>query len=506
MSPRRALSVVLVVVTVLSASACSVFGDRSHGYELTARFDRAVGLYPGSKVRVIGIDVGRVVSVEPEGDGVTVTLDIEDDQDLPADATATIVPLSLLGERYVQIGPAYTGGPTLEPGAEITDTRVPAEFDELLRGLQDLTGAIDPDAASELVTEMATLLDGQGEEIASLLEEGAGAVEVVADKATEIGDIVESIAGLSEALKDRTGSVEELLRNYNLLAEVLVANRDDLDATITQLDRAVVALTGLLERHGQELPADVEVLAQAGSTLEINIDRLQATLSDTVRLFEAAERAYSPERRTLRVNNQLNSSLTQDLIASRLRDRLAGICRRLGLAECSDPTSDFFAGITELLPGLLDPEALAARHGEPAPTTAPPPSTSAPAADQPPATVPPVTLPPPPDLDELLQQVLDRIGSLLDDAQRDVLAGLDAGLLEAIPRLRDHQLAALTRLRPEQLAQLQGVDPTQLGAAIDALLAQDPAAQLDPLLPGAGGTVDGLVDDLLSALSGEGGR
>ncbi|HEV7720991.1 MAG TPA: MlaD family protein [Iamia sp.] len=500
-APRGTWSrAVAVLVVALCVSGCSVFGDRTQGYELTARFDRAVGLYAGSKVRVIGIDVGRVTSVEPEGDGVTVTLDIDDDQDIPADATATIVPLSLLGERYVQIGPAYTEGPALEPGDEIADTRVPAEFDELLRGLQDVTGAIDPDSASDLITEMATLLDGQGEEISSLLEEGAGAVEIVADKATEIGDIIESLGGLSAALRDRTGSVEELLRNYNLLAEVLVANRNDLDATITQLDRAVVALTGLLERHGQDLPADVEVLTQAGSTLEINIDRLQSTLADTVRLFETAQRAYDPERRMLRVNNQLNQSLTQDLIASRLRDRLAGICRRLGLPVCSDPTSDFFDGLTELLPGLLDPEALAARDEQTTTTTAPPPTTAAPDPATP--TVPPVTVPPPPDLDQLLQQVLDRIGALLDDDQRQVLAGLDAGLLEAIPRLSDEQLAALSRLTPEQLARLADVDPTQLGTAIDRLLTEDPSGQLDPLLPGAGGTVDGLVDDLLGALGG----
>lgn len=497
---RRVVAVVVVAASALGISGCAVFGDRKGGYELTASFDRAVGLYPGSKVRVIGIDVGRVTAVEPEGDGVTVTLDIEEGQEIPADATATIVPLSLLGERYIQVGPAYTGGPTLEPGDEIADTRVPAEFDELLRGLQDVTGAIDPDAASDLVTEMATLLDGQGEEISSLLEEGSGAVEIVADKATEIGDIVGSLAGLSEALRDRTGSVEELLRNYNLLAEVLVANRNDLDATITQLDRAVVALTGLLQRHGQDLPADVEVLTQVGSTLEINIDRLHTTLADTVRLFETAQRAYDPERRMLRVNEQINSSLTQELIATRLRDRLAGICRRLGLDVCSDPASDFFAGLVGLLPGLLDTPTTDPRDEEQAPQTTAPPATTAPAAPTP--TAPPVTLPPPPDYEQLLQQVLDQIGALLDDAQREVLAGLDAGILEAIPRLTEQQLAALVGLTAEQLQQLAGVDPTQLGTAIDALLTADPGAQLDPLLPGAGGTVDGLVDSLLGALGG----
>jgi phospholipid/cholesterol/gamma-HCH transport system substrate-binding protein len=498
---RRVVAVAVVVAALVGLGGCAVFGDRKGGYELTARFDRAVGLYPGSKVRVIGIDVGRVTTVEPEGDGVVVTLDIESDQDIPADASATIVPLSLLGERYVQVGPAYTGGPTLEPGDEITDTRVPAEFDELLRGLQDVTGAIDPDSASDLVTEMATLLEGQGEEISSLLEEGSGAVEIVADKATEIGDIVESLAGLSAALRDRTGSVEELLRNYNLLAEVLVANRNDLDATITQIDRAVVALTGLLRRHGQDLPADVEVLAQTGSTLEINIDRLQSTLHDTVRLFETAQRAYDPERRMLRVTDQINASLTADLIGSRLRDRLAGICRRLGLAVCSDPASDFFAGLTELLPDLLNQAQPPANPDEGATTTTAPPATTAP-ADPATPTVPPVTVPPPPDLEQLLAQVLDQIGSLLDDAQREVLAGLDAGLLEAIPRLSEQQLAALVRLTAEQLARLADVDPTQLGAAIDGLLAEDPEGQLDPLLEGPGGTVDGLVDSLLDALGG----
>ncbi len=492
---RRAAA--LLLVAALGATGCSVFGDRAGGYEVTAHFDRAVGLYPGSKVRVIGIDIGRVTTVEPEGDGVEVTMDIEDGHDVPADASATIVPLSLLGERYIQLGPAYTDGPKLEAGDEIADTRVPAEFDELLRGLQDVTGAIDPDSASDLVTEMATLLEGQGEEIGSLLEEGSGAVEIVADKADEIGEIVESLAGLSRALRDRTGSVEELLRNYNLLAEVLVANRNDLDATITQLDRAVVALTGLLERHGEDLPADVEVLAQTGSTLEVNIDRLQSTLADTVRLFETAQRAYDPERRMLRVSDQVNATLTADLIGSRLRDRLAGICRRLGLAVCSDPASEFFAGLVDLLPDLLN-QASPPIEPEQESTTTAPPTTAAPDPSTP--TTPPVTVPVPPELDQLLEQVLGEIGGLLDDAQEEVLGSLDVELLHAILALTDEQLAALVRLTPEQLGGLAAVEPTQLGTAIDALLSEDPASQLDPLIDGAGGTVDGLVDSLLGAL------
>ncbi len=499
---RTARLLATALALALALGACGVVGGGTDGYELTARFDRGIAVYPGSPVRVIGIDVGTVTDVRPEDGRVTITMDIDEGRRIPADASATIVPLSLLGERYVQIGPAYEDGPALEPGDEIADTRVPAEFDELLRGLEDLTGAIDPDSASELVTDLATLLDGQGEQINSLLEEGAGTAELVADKADEIGDIITSLGELSRTLKDRTGSVQELIRSYDLLTEVLIENRDDLDATITQLDRAVVALAGVLERHDQDLPADVEVLAQTGSTLGANVDRLQSTLADTVRLFAAAGRVYDPSRRVLPFTTASDPTTTVDLITSRLRDRLAGICRRLGLPVCSSPTADFFTDLLATLPDLLDPGAGAGAEGEeaPPPTTAPP-TTTAPTPTVPTPEVP--TLPPPPDVELLLGQVLDRIGGLLDDGQRQVLEGLDAGLLEAIPRLSDAQLAGLARLTPEQLRSLAGVDPTRLGATIDGFLRLDPAAQLDPLLPDAGGgTVDDLVDDVLGALGG----
>jgi phospholipid/cholesterol/gamma-HCH transport system substrate-binding protein len=489
---RRLLAAALGVALVAGLAGCGLVRQADEGrYRLTARFDRGIGVYPGSPVRVIGINVGTVIRVEPRGDQVEVVMAVDDDQKIPADATATIVPLSLLGERYIQIGPAYQGGPALAPGDVITDTRVPAEFDELLRSIQDLAGAIDPDSASDLVTRMATLLDGQGADINELLEEGAGTMELVADKADEIGDIVTSLADLSATLRDRTGSVTTLLRNYNLLAEVLVENRDDLDATITQLDRSVVALTGLLERHGEDLPDDVAVLAQTGSTLEANIDRLQSTLSSTVRLFQAADRAYEPERNMLRLTNQVDMGLTGELIAARLRDRLAGICRRLGLEVCSDPAAAFFTDLVSLVPDLLS--------GRPPDQQPTPPTT--PSVPTPPVTAPPVSLPPPPDVDALLQAALDQIGALLDESQRQVLELLDAGLLEALPRLTDEQLAAFARLTPDQIETLVGTDPTQLGRAIEALLAADPGAQLDPLLPG--GTVDDLVDDLLGALGGD---
>src|SRR5690606_24709595 len=111
------------------------------------------------------------------------------------------------------------------------------------------------------------------------------------------------------------------------------------DGAITQLDRASVELAGLLEAHEDPLRTDVRILATASGTVAANTDNLQLTLDSTVKLFEAAGRAYDARTNTLRVNNQISAELTSDLIVGRLRDRIAGICRRLGIPTCSDPAS-----------------------------------------------------------------------------------------------------------------------------------------------------------------------
>ena len=104
-----------LLVALLVTTGCSLpFVSQGPEYTVHAEFDRAISLYPGSPVRVLGIEVGEVTEVENKGDVVEVTMDIEEDTDLPDDAFAVIVPVTALGERYVQLGPVYEDGPTLE--------------------------------------------------------------------------------------------------------------------------------------------------------------------------------------------------------------------------------------------------------------------------------------------------------------------------------------------------------------------------------------------------------
>src|SRR5947208_2397265 len=108
-SLRRIVAVVALGGIVLSS--CSIVGGGGGGsYKLTAWFDKTISLYPASDVRVLGLAAGKVKSVKAVGGRVRVELNIKKDVPVPADVHATIVPLSLIGERYVQLFPAWTNG------------------------------------------------------------------------------------------------------------------------------------------------------------------------------------------------------------------------------------------------------------------------------------------------------------------------------------------------------------------------------------------------------------
>ena len=81
------------------------FGPRT----ITAHFSSATAIYPGDQVRVAGVKVGTITSIEPEPAYTRMTLTVDRDVPIPADAKAVVVAQNLISARYVQLTPAYRG-------------------------------------------------------------------------------------------------------------------------------------------------------------------------------------------------------------------------------------------------------------------------------------------------------------------------------------------------------------------------------------------------------------
>ncbi len=117
--------VVLIVAAGFIALAFqSGKGIKLSGYQVTAEFDNASGLGPGSEVRMAGVKIGTVASqrLDPDTFFAVVTLDIADYLKLPGETSARILADGLLGSNFVELEP---GGDeeTIPDGGEITITQ-----------------------------------------------------------------------------------------------------------------------------------------------------------------------------------------------------------------------------------------------------------------------------------------------------------------------------------------------------------------------------------------------
>ena len=182
---RRTLTAVVVVGAVLLSSCSLVGGGGGKPYKLTAWFPKTVALFKDSEVRVLGLPAGKVTKVETHGNKVRVDMDIKETVPVPADVHATIVPLSLIGERYVQLFPVWTNGqPRAQSGEVIPEerTEVPVEPDEALAALKKFLDSLDPAATGKLVENTAADLSGNGQSFNDAVANIGTLVGTLADK------------------------------------------------------------------------------------------------------------------------------------------------------------------------------------------------------------------------------------------------------------------------------------------------------------------------------------
>ena len=309
----------LVVVAGVLVGGCGLVGGGGGGYTVTATFTRAVALYEGSQVQVMGTNVGTVEDVSVDGEVIRVELSVQDDVPLPADVQAAIVPLTLVGERNIVLFPAWQpGDDRLEDGADIPVDRtvVPVEPDEALEAFTELARAVDPEAVSRLVSASADALDGRGDDLNAALEAGAELTGLLAAEGDDLMAVAEDLQQLTSTLATREEQLGQLLDAFAAATGVLAAERESLRTFLG----AIVELTAegelLLEQFDQQLPQDIATLADVALVLRVNV----ASLSQLVQALPANSRmvvnAWDPERRLLRIRVNLSPAAASALSAA----------------------------------------------------------------------------------------------------------------------------------------------------------------------------------------------
>ena len=336
----------------------------------TLSFDRAISVYEGSDVRVLGVPVGKVVSVEPSGTTVKVDITYPASVKIPQDATGVIVTPAIVGDRFIQMIPAYDGsGPLLADGAKlgVDRTAEPLELDEVYQGIDDLLVAIGPQGAnkdgalSDLLSSTADNLAGNGQALNDTITNFSQLTSTLDGNKDALFNTVTQVQRFVKILADNDQTVRQFNDSLASAADLLEGERDDLAAALDNLGTALVEVRRFVNDNSGTLSRNITDLKKLTQILVNEKDSLNSILTDAPLALNNLYLVYNPSAGTL--DTRANLGQPFEMLLENPVQGLCGIVREQpgGKRLCNQiegPLSD----ITDALP-ISDLADLAPRAG-----------------------------------------------------------------------------------------------------------------------------------------------
>jgi phospholipid/cholesterol/gamma-HCH transport system substrate-binding protein len=298
----RGFTIAIVLALVVAGALWWTLKDAGKTH-LTAYFSAAVGLYEGNSVRMLGVDIGEVTKVEPMGNQVKVEFEYDRGVPVPANAQAGIISPSLVSDRYVQLAPAYTGGPKIADNATIPLSRtvVPLEVDDLYASLSKVSESLGPNGAnkngslSDLLTTLSKNLDGNGQALNDTITKLAQASGTLAGNKDDLFATIQNLGQFTTTLANSDSQVRQFEQQLDQVSGFLADERGNLAATVQQLGSTLDAVKGFIDQNHDRVKSNVDKLAsvtkvlvdQRSSLAEI-LDVAPVGLGNLVNTYNAA--------------------------------------------------------------------------------------------------------------------------------------------------------------------------------------------------------------------------
>jgi phospholipid/cholesterol/gamma-HCH transport system substrate-binding protein len=318
----RVLRVVapLVVLALVVVGAFKLLGGHD-SKKLTAYFPRATGLYAHSSVRVLGVPIGTITKITPEGDRVKVEMTYDAKYKLPTNAAAVLVPPSIVSDRYVQIAPVYDSGPVMADGAVIPLERseVPIELDDIFGDIDTLMKALGPEGAnkdgsfSRLIDVSAQNLNGNGAQLNATLREFSKAIGTLSEGRNDLFGTVSSLQQFTTALANDDAGVRRVNQDLAAVSVQLAGERQELGAALRNLAVGLGQVASFVHDNKTALTADIKALTTTTGSVVKEKRALMEFLDVAPLALENLALSYDNETRTLRTrSNAENGSSPSD--------------------------------------------------------------------------------------------------------------------------------------------------------------------------------------------------
>jgi phospholipid/cholesterol/gamma-HCH transport system substrate-binding protein len=276
---RRLVPLIGVLALVVVAAAVVLSARKhEHHYRVRAIFDNAGFVIPGEDVKIAGVKVGKISSLDVTKDfKAAVTLEITQPgyQDFRRDASCIVRPQSLIGERFVECTPTQPRAVGHKPPPPLRKIQRGAGKGDYLLPVSNTQQAVDIDLIGD------TMREPQRERLSLILNElGTG----LAGRGKDLNEVIRR----ADPALQETDRVLKILASQNQTLKALAVNSDTILAPLAR-ERAHVA--GAIKHSSQVAEATAEkrgALAADIQTLPAFLDQLKPTM---VRLGQLADQS-----------------------------------------------------------------------------------------------------------------------------------------------------------------------------------------------------------------------
>ncbi|MBF4162458.1 MCE family protein [Nocardioides acrostichi] len=253
-----------------------------------ADFSEAGGLRVNDEVRIAGVRVGKVESIELDGNVVKVGFRIKTDSQFGPTSAAAIRVKTLLGDMFLALDPAGSG--QMKAGTVIPVDRTTSPFDvvDAFEGLADTASDINTKQLTRSLTTLADLTRNTPREFKAALDGVSRLSRNVAAKDEQINRLLTNLKRVSTVLDARDQDIIKLMKDSNVLFQALVERRDEIHQLLVSTSQLSVQLTDLVRKtRGDLKPAlsQVEGVLDVLNKNEDNIDNSLRLMAPFYRVF-----------------------------------------------------------------------------------------------------------------------------------------------------------------------------------------------------------------------------
>jgi phospholipid/cholesterol/gamma-HCH transport system substrate-binding protein len=275
----------LMLVAALRAQDLPLIGGGDTYY---ASFDEAGGLKVKDEVRIAGVRVGQVTSLELDNDSVKVGFKIKTDSAFGDQTRADIKVKTILGSMFLALTPGGTG--QLAEGETIPTERTSSPFDvvEAFSGLAETSADIDTDQLANAMTTLADLTRNTPEEFRSALAGVSALSRVIASRDGQINSLLKNLDRVSTVLDARDEDIVALMSDADSLFKALLQRKAQIHRLLESTSTLSIKLTGLIRESRADLKPALDHLDSVLQVIKKNENNLEdaiKTMAPFYRVF-----------------------------------------------------------------------------------------------------------------------------------------------------------------------------------------------------------------------------